>query len=190
MYGKIISEWNGKSLMQKVIHSNVEILDQLSGFIEGLDESVYVKVSKPLFESSIGQHLRHILDIFQALMKETNPTFVDYDLRRRGIPLETDPQAGLDELEEVTQWLKSLDPSTFDQPLQISTEVSLSSEETAKLNSSLGRELCFASSHLTHHLALMVVHAKLLGMEIDSKLGVAPSTATFMREQEQISCAH
>ncbi|GAA3918808.1 DinB family protein [Litoribacillus peritrichatus] len=176
--------------MQKVINASIEILDQISNFIMELDDASYTKVSKPLFDSSIGQHLRHILDIFQALMTSENGDLIDYDLRRRGIPLETDRMAGLQEIDQVREWLLSLEPEQLDNDVVISTEVALVTQQTAEFRTTFGRELCFASSHLTHHLALMVVHAKLLGLEVDSQLGVAPATATYIREQEETSCAH
>lgn len=49
----------------------------------------------------------------------------------------------------------------------------------------MGRELCFVSSYLTHHLAIMAVIAKFFGHKVNEKLGVEPTTVIFLRNQQQ-----
>jgi len=171
--------------MQQIINGSIESLDQIIGFIEQLDCTSYHQAPAPLFDSSIGQHLRHILDLYQALLISNQQQTINYDIRRRGISVESVREDGLTELQLVRAWLSQLDLNLLQQPLKISTEVSVTNCAPVQCISSLGRELCFASSHLIHHLALMVAIAKYLGQQVDAQLGLAPCTATFLRNQQQ-----
>ena len=62
------------------------------------------------------------------------------------------------------------------------SEVSLSETESVCISSSFIRELIFTSSHTVHHYALISVLAKLQGAKIQSGVGVAPATASFIRD--------
>lgn len=171
--------------MNKIINGSIESLDQMIDFIKSLSDEGYKAAPKPLFDSSIGQHLRHILDVYMALISSDNFEHINYDIRRRGLPLESVRSEGLIELNVIRHWLITLDETSLTLPTTVHNEVSVCSEQAAQMSSSMGRELCFASSHLTHHLAIMAVIAKFLGHKVNEKLGVAPTTATFLRNQQQ-----
>ena len=174
----------GSIIMNKVIKGSIESLEQVIDFIQGLSDETYMQIPEPLFNSSIGEHLRHILDLYMALITANDLQNINYDVRRRGLALETDKEEGIKELYIVCDWLKSLDVTLFDMNTNISTEVSVSDKVTASFSSTVGREICFVSLHLTHHLALMAVIAKFLGHSVSQNLGVAPTTATFLRSQK------
>jgi hypothetical protein len=160
---------------------HIETIDQLIEFIHSLSNEEYQFVATPWFESSIGQHLRHIVDLYQALMFNRNEQQIDYDIRRRGAPIESQRKVGLCELNEIKDWLNELDDTLIHQSIQIKTEISLLSQQSMVFDSSFGRELCFASSHLIHHLAIMAAIAKMTGKKVDGYLGMAPATASHSR---------
>lgn len=170
--------------MHKMILGSIEVLHELVEFIQQLDDHSYNVSPKPLFDSPVGHHVRHILDIYQGLMvSERN--LIDYDLRRRGAEVERKRSAALKELVVIENWLLALDTEQFDSLKIVKTEVCLSQQTSEHFTSSLGRELCFASSHATHHLALLVAIAKSLDISLPAQLGIAPATATYLRQQEQ-----
>lgn len=166
--------------MHKMILGSIEVLHELVKLLQQLDDDCYRCSPQPLFNSPIGHHVRHILDMYQALIREEH-NLVDYDLRRRGADVETKRTAALMELVEIENWLMDLDSTQFSQVKIVKTEVCLSQQESENFTSTLGRELCFASSHVTHHLALIVAIARSMNIKIDGQLGVAPATATFLR---------
>lgn len=175
--------------MKKIIEGSLESLDQMISFIQKLDDKAYLYIAAPWFMSSIGQHLRHSMDLFLAL-QTFQDGFIDYDVRRRGCGLETSRNVGLSELRLMRDWLENLTEGCLTQTIKVKTEVSLSTQASVTLDSSLARELGFTSSHLVHHLALMAVIAKMAGKEVDDSYGLAPATATYMRnETEQLQQA-
>lgn len=176
--------------MNNTVKGTIESIDQMIDFIETLDDNDYQFCAAPWLESSIGQHLRHIVDLFLALVNQEQDKAVDYEFRRRGASIEISRTTGLLELRNVRAWMNQIDSEDIERPIRVLTEVSINSEQTEIFNSTFGRELCFASSHLTHHLALMAVIAKIAGKSVDPTLGLAPATATHVRNQLQdAACA-
>jgi uncharacterized damage-inducible protein DinB len=171
--------------MQNIIDSSIEIFDQLNDFIESIDDDIYQDNSSTLFESSIGQHLRHILDIYHALIRNMADDIVDYDIRLRGSSVEASRGDALRTLHEIRAWLAGLCPHEITRNVKIRTEIAISEQHSSVLDTSFARELFFASNHTRHHLALMVTIAKVLGCNIGKHYGVAPATATYNRAQVQ-----
>ena len=110
--------------MNVIIKGCVESLDQMIEFIDGLSDDCYQQSPAPLFDSSIGQHLRHILDLYMALINPTQAHTIDYDIRRRGLALERVKIEGINELQLIRNRLLQLDVSTLGQSLSIRGEVS------------------------------------------------------------------
>jgi len=160
----------------------VAVLDQGAGFIEGLDEGCYTGKSETL-GASIGQHVRHALDHFSALMdgyeaEGLGSGPVSYDQRRRGTEIETDRAAALDRIRVIQGQLGALDEVQLEWPLKIRVMASADRPEV-ELDSTLVRELAFVTHHAIHHWALCRVAAKDHGVECEATFGRAPSTLAF-----------
>ena len=175
--------------MRKVVQGNIEAMDQGICLVDSLTDEQYTRVPDEFVSSSIGQHFRHILDLYQAVLQPTRlcgtgaepPPVLDYDQRRRGSSIETCRQSAIDEMRAIRRELKrrASDP---DQRVGVRTEVCLDTARPIALDSTLARELAFASCHATHHYALAAVIAKLQGVKPDSTIGLAPATASYVRQ--------
>jgi hypothetical protein len=165
--------------MHKVILGSIEVLHELVTLIQTLDDEGYRRSPQPLFNSPIGSHVRHILDIYQAVMRAE--PIIDYDFRRRGGVVESQRAEALNELDEIESWLLALKEEQFSEIKVVKTEVCLSQQHSENFSSTLGREVYFASSHVTHHLALIVAIAKSFSIQVNGQMGIAPATSTFLR---------
>ena len=179
-----------------LIQANVEALTQGKGLLKQLTQEQFVCVCEPYVFSTIGEHIRHVLDMYRSLMvldSNTlgNEVLIDYDSRTRGNPVEKSREAALVAVEDVLAWVMRLEQfhsqEKWDFRLSIKTEVCLESTATATIASNLARELVFVSSHAVHHFALIAVIAKLQDVDVPQSFGVAPATATFLRGE--VACA-
>lgn len=175
-----------------IINGNLEAIDQGLRLIDSLSDSEYVTVLAPYCQSSIGQHFRHVADLYQAITIPASAGIVDYDRRRRGAAIENSRQIAIDELTTIKGFMtallenaESLAAAEDSCTLMVKTEVSIGSSNSVTIKSSLMRELVFAGSHAVHHYALISIIAKLQGVELEERLGVAPATATFLREGDK-----
>ena len=159
----------------------IETLNQGYDFLQLLTPEDYVFIAQPHVSSSIGEHYRHWLDLFQAIKRDSAK--IDYNLRRRGQAVERDLELAKQEIHQLIQWLFSLPPASLTQEVRVTTEVMLSQTYVEQVSSSLVRELTFAALHATHHFAMAKVIASLRGIDSDRYFGVAPTTATYQRAQ-------
>ncbi len=167
--------------MHSVLLGGLEALEQAQELLGALNQTQYSYVALPHFSSSIGEHFRHWLDLFHALQSE--PTRVNYNLRRRGHPVERQLKTAHSEIAEIKQWMIGLTQEQLSQSVVVETETQLSCQACCELDSTFARELTFATLHATHHFAMAKVIASLQGIEMDAQIGVAPTTATHLRAQ-------
>ncbi|MBX2858595.1 MAG: DinB family protein [Cellvibrionaceae bacterium] len=168
-----------------IIQGNIEALVQVQTLLCKLDDKQYGKIASDYTESSIGQHTRHILDIYDAVFlgAAAADALIDYDVRRRGSRIEFNLAVATASIEQVIRQLHLLLEVSSWPCLSVSTEVLLSSKESVRVVSNLERELVFAGSHAVHHLAFMGMIAKIVGIALPDPVGVGPSTASFLRDK-------
>jgi uncharacterized damage-inducible protein DinB len=129
--------------------------------------------------SGVGKHIRHILDHFLAFQQGLVQGCIDYNVRHREGRLEEDPTLALDLLRDISQWLKTKDIP--DKAIDVESEISVSQHINIRFSSSVNRELCYLVNHTIHHVAYAKLLMSLLDIELDDEIGIAPSTATYLR---------
>ncbi|PHR83716.1 MAG: hypothetical protein COA59_10135 [Colwellia sp.] len=169
-----------------MLTSQLEIIkqgqDYLNILIYNNNDSTYRNVLSPLFISSAGAHMRHIIDHYLALIASLQSGKVDYDVRHRNSKVEQEPQLALDKLVQISNWLKSLTGTDLTRVLILYTEVSVTEKKVQSVPTSLARELVFSGSHAVHHYAMIAQMAQQQKMALPSSFGIAPATATYLRK--------
>lgn len=150
--------------------------------LEGLPAELFTKVEPPVFEGSIGAHLRHNIDHYHSFCRGLDDGRIDYDLRRRDARLERDLALSTAILEGVVTDLSRLSDADLDRPLRVKMDCGDQSEWT---DSSVKRELQFLLSHTVHHYALIALICRMQGHQPPADFGVAPSTLKFRQVQAQ-----
>jgi len=125
---------------------------------------------------SVGPHLRHCVDHFRLLLDGWRSGFVDYDARPRDLRLEQDPEAVRGALAAIAGSLGELRSADLLNELTV-TQSAAPGRPPLSSPSFLERELAFVSGHTIHHIAIMLLAAQAVGVEIPSRLTVAYSTA-------------
>ena len=147
------------------LEGQLETVQQAKEFLQDLTAENYQFVLKPHFVSSAGTHMRHILDHYLALQDGINQGLVNYNKRNRYSSLESCPQTALLEWQKIEKWLQEVSYLDANMPLTVA------------------RELVFVSSHAIHHFSLLAVINSLLGNKDEVNFGIAPTTASFIRQQ-------
>jgi hypothetical protein len=146
-------------------------LELLGQFLQHLEEHHYTMESPLLGHSSIGQHVRHTIELTQALLAGYETGKINYDKRKRNLALETDLAFAKFILAAV---VKSSNLDNKDLQL-IVTDNTTAGE--VKINTNYFRELAYNTEHAIHHMALIRVALREMQLEIvDEQFGVAPST--------------
>lgn len=130
-----------------------------------------MSISGP-FSSSIGEHMRHIIDHYNALIAGADYETINYNLRSRKSSSEVDIDVSRKCWEQVDKWLEKLDANILEKPVEVLTE-------HGWVQSTVARELSFISSHADHHFAIIKLLAHLIDVGLPPHLGVAPATIKF-----------
>ncbi|MFC4701450.1 DinB family protein [Glaciecola siphonariae] len=161
-------------------NSYTAVINQAIVLLDGLSNTEYQKVIKPHFPSSVGAHIRHVIDHFLALINGVEQGHINYNVRHRHNNVEQSVDAGVKALEEISTWLSRIDESLCEQSVLVTSEIDVSHTKSATCKSSVERELVFASSHAIHHYALIRIICAMQNKSIPEFFGYAPATITHL----------
>jgi len=163
-------------------NSYVAIIDQAISLLSGLSNSEYKKVIKPHFPSSVGAHIRHVIDHFLALQNANTTGHVNYNIRHRHNQVEQVIEHAIEALENINEWLLGLSEEDRNARVMVTSEIDITDTKSATCESTLERELVFASSHAIHHYALVRIICALQDKSIPEFFGYAPATITHINK--------
>jgi hypothetical protein len=152
--------------MISLIRDNCDFLKQGISLLERHSASSYVVNDQRTFGSSIGAHMRHVLDHYSSFLAGIDSGVVNYDARVRETLVETDRVSGIEQAKSIVERLKSSVNTTEDEVHSVS---------------SVGRELQFLASHTVHHYALIAIASRMQGIIPPDTFGIAPSTLKYMQ---------
>ncbi|MBT5032837.1 MAG: hypothetical protein HOM55_11140 [Proteobacteria bacterium] len=166
--------------MQVIVNANVEALQKIIELIRIASGTSYHK-TPPTGGSTIGRHVRHVLDHFDALKTGLAKGKIDYDQRHRDCVIETDARLATTHTKSIIDWL--LKHAKTDKALNIKTEVSAVLQQPQTVSSSLKRELVYLMNHTIHHSAYTALLLKSFGEVVDESIGLAPATQIYLNSQ-------
>lgn len=153
-------------------------LNELIDLLKQLSQNEYSNSCAELSNATIGEHTRHIIEMFQCLENQYDLGIVNYDKRERNIRIQTDTAFAIENIVLIQQNLDKKNKNI--ELLQI-----IDGEEI-RIESNYFRELLYNLEHCIHHQALIKV--AILQCEtviIDANFGVARSTIEYRNQCAQ-----
>ena len=159
----------------------LNVFVQLSESLNQLTDVEYIQPSKVLFNASIGQHTRHIIELFTCLVKGYDEGFVNYEKRKRDYTIETDKNVAAALLKEIYYQLDK--PN---KPIILESEDLGDEPELISIPSNYYRELAYNLEHTIHHMALIRVGINdVSSVVLSDEFGVAFSTIKYRQQCAQ-----
>ena len=153
------------------------ILKQLENSIILLSDKQYNCKIETLSWATIGQHTRHILEMFLCLEQGYITGNVNYEKRERDILIETIKEKAIDVIHHITNHL-FLD----NQELVLNAGFDENSDELISLPTNYFREIAYNLEHTIHHMALVKIGIKEVSdIRLPEGYGVASSTMKYRR---------
>ena len=157
----------------------LSLLDQTADLSREIEEKAWTTPCDRFRDSTLGQHVRHCLEHFEALLSITPDGDLDYDHRRRDASIENFPQAAYDRSRDLGKRLAEMGETYGPtHTINVRTSCSCDGEVSAQV-SSFGRELQFLVSHTVHHFAIIAAICNGQGIDLPENFGVAPSTLKY-----------
>jgi hypothetical protein len=153
-------------------------LNELSVLVSQLSNEDYCSPCHDLSNATIGEHTRHIIEMFQCLENQYETGIVNYDHRKRDYRIQTNTAFAKDCIDTI---LNQVDKPNKNLQLQ-----QIFDDEELLIDSNYDRELLYNLEHCIHHQALIkvaIIQSKTI--EIDENFGVARSTIEYRNQCAQ-----
>ena len=153
-------------------------LDELVSLVNQLSNDDFISPCKGLSNATIGEHTRHIIEMFQCLGNQYENGIVNYDKRNRDKRIQTNTDFALRCITDIKNQLEKENKILV---LQQSVD-----GEEVRIESNYFRELLYNLEHCIHHQALIKVAVLQLDyLQIDPDFGVARSTLEYRKQCAQ-----
>ncbi len=155
-------------IVKQNLSENIDLLQQLT------NEELTLPFPE-LSKATIGEHMRHIIELFGALLDHYDNGYINYDKRKRKIILQSDTKEAIKILEKYYSELDKPNKSLYLKHNCFS--------DTETLETNYFRELLYNLEHSIHHQALIKVALyKLSHIKISDSFGIAPSTLEYRKQ--------
>lgn len=161
-----------------LINSIKNTLSELSGLLNQLSNEEYCFPFPQLSNSTVGQHVRHIIELFQCLENQYENEQINYDIRKRDNNIETNVEVALNALVTI---INSIEMPNKNLILQQEVDGDVLFIET-----NYRRELLYNLEHCIHHQALIkVALLQMSHLKFNDNFGVARSTIEYRKKCAQ-----
>ncbi|MEM9000780.1 MAG: DinB family protein [Bacteroidota bacterium] len=154
--------------------SSIHTIEQFKEILLQLPEACYAQSCEVLSYATIGQHTRHVIELYQCLIYGYDTAEVLYDKRKRDKRIEQEVSLAVAKLQYIQDNLTKVN-----KPLQV--YYNLNGSEV-KFDSNYHREVMYNLEHAIHHHALIKIGVRhFTSITLPDSFGVAPSTLQFRK---------
>ncbi|WP_136483051.1 hypothetical protein [Cognatitamlana onchidii] len=159
--------------MNVIIQSTLKTLQKSQILLDNLCNEQLCDTSVSPYYSSIGSHMRHILDFYDCIFKMDDENRVDLTARSRNKHVETDCRCAQEYLNEITAKLR-VTAFKIDEAIIVRDDLGLGKTD---ITYTYGALLAQANSHTIHHYAIINYIFDSLGIVVqDDEFGYNPTT--------------
>jgi len=154
-----------------ILKASLITLEKSRKLLLTISDQELSNTSIPPYYSSIGSHIRHILDFYDCILVDGNN--IDLTKRKRSFDIENYCDSAINYLNELTEKIKS-GLYTQERHVNVIDDLGTGSLEINYTFSSL---LAQANSHTIHHYAIITYILDSLNIEVeDQSFGYNPTT--------------
>ena len=153
------------------------VFAQLTYSLQQLSDEQYCRPGKALFNATIGQHVRHVIELFICLNEGYETGTVNYENRKRDTRIETDKTFACDLLEMIAGNLNKDDKN-----LLLEAAYNDELDDTITVATNYYREIIYNLEHTVHHMALIRVGInEVSAIDVPAGFGIASSTIKYRK---------
>ena len=157
-----------------MIPAIVKNLNRGINLLNSINDQEYANNSTAPYYSSIGIHMRHILDVFQCIFDGVESGQIDLSARQRNGLAETKVVIGLAYFDEILSLLNKVDEKDLDKLVEVKDDLGLG---MITANYTIAAALIQAHSHAIHHFASIGYIISQMGINLpDGDFGYNPTT--------------
>jgi hypothetical protein len=145
--------------------------------LEQLTDRQYTMSCQTLSGSSVGQHVRHIVELFQCLVNGYTTGAVNYDARPRNQAIANHKEVAAECLANIVNAI-----AHPDRPMLLETSFGPDTNPYI-ISTTYFREIVYNIEHAIHHMALIRIGiTEVSDIGLPQEFGVAPSTLKYQAQ--------
>lgn len=159
--------------MDIIIQSTLKTLQKSKNLLDCLQDDAFCNTSLAPYYSSIGTHIRHILDFYDCIFNLDADNIIDLTARNRNKHIESKCNSAKNYLNTIINTLSNTD-FNMDKTVNVIDDLGSGKLE---IKYTLGAVFAQANSHTIHHYA--IINYILEGLKIpfnDADFGINPTT--------------
>ena len=157
-----------------IIESIKKNFIEITCLLDQLNNEIYACKHKEL-NASIGEHVRHIIELYQSLIDNYNIGVINYDKRNRNILIQTSVEEAKYAIDGIVKNIVLPNKDLILQQGVIATDFSV--------QTNYFRELLYNLEHSIHHQALIkVALLKYPKIKLPENFGIAKSTIEYKKQ--------
>jgi len=142
--------------------------------LNAISDEQYSDTSVGPYHSTIGSHMRHVLDVFSCILKGLDNHLVDFSVRERNELAETYTSKGIEYFTTIISELKNIKQEDFKKTIKVTDDMGLGKEI---VDYTIAGTLMQAHSHAIHHFASIGYLIYQLEIELpDADFGFNPTS--------------
>ena len=151
------------------------VFAQLIDSVDQLTNEQYMQPLSTLSNATIGQHVRHIIELFTCLENGYETGFVNYEKRKRDYTIETNKDFAKLLMHSIMAGLGKPNKT-----LKLEAGYDELSEDVITIETNYLREIVYNLEHTVHHMALIRIGiTSLAEVKLPETYGVASSTIKY-----------
>lgn len=157
-----------------MIPAIVQNLNRGINLLNSISDDQYANNSTAPYYSSIGIHMRHILDVFNCIFEGIENGQIDLSARQRNELAETKVDVGLVYFDRIIALLNEVREEDMDRLVEVKDDLGLG---MITANYTIAAALIQAHSHAIHHFASIGYIISQMGINLpDGDFGYNPTT--------------
>jgi hypothetical protein len=163
------------SHVMNLLNATKQILDELKLVLDHITVADFKRPVPVLNGSTIGQHVRHILEFFICLNDGYPEKNVNYDCRRRDKSIEQDQAIAMEAVKKI---FRDTHINNLNQEMTLEMTYDPDGEYSIRVATNYQRELAYNIEHAVHHMALIRIGVEAIApyVHLPKDFGVAVST--------------
>jgi hypothetical protein len=142
--------------LQNTLEKSIVLLDNIS-------TASYTDNTNGPFYTSIGAHIRHILDFYKSIFKGLSKSSIDLTLRDRDLSIENNIDTALTEIKKTLLILQNFSNYNLEKSIVLKDDLG---SGKISIQTNLYSVLLQANSHTIHHYAIISQLLYVLNIEI------------------------
>jgi hypothetical protein len=154
-----------------------------------LEDEEYARPLPVLQQTTLGKHMRHIIEFFEILHHAPERGWLCYENRKHDDTMEVSRSLCLEKLKDLQFQFSQIH---IDMPLQLRTSYPTCGTNSIRVPTTLARELINNLEHAVHHMAIIKIGVLQAypRISLPDQFGIAYSTLQYQRRNTITQSPH